>query len=337
MPSLKSIGGPLGAVGSMRNFVNVVKEVDFEEIRSRAEHAPNLVVLSESENDAREAAVRLLGERPERYAEVRAAGSSIRLDGHRYDAIVVFDPTHSRLLERTREAVGPTYAAKVYFLADSLPGDLVPEEQTRAEIVATQVDNAPAFGRFFPLFRSVAAKAIMDETARANAKFAVVSNVPTMIPVLGNLIAVGADLVVLTKNQIMMCYKLAALNGRDLHDHTAIITELAPVVGAGFLWRTAAREATALLPFAAGTVPKVVIAYAGTMAVGWSADFYFRFGKKPTRDQVNDFMKRATEMAKSLPIISRKSPSDGISKAVDVDFNETPTERIHPSSPSTTN
>lgn len=329
MPSFKSLGSPLGAVGSMKNFMNVVKEVDFEEIRTRAEHAPNIVILSESEDDAREAANRLLGERPERYAEVRAAGPTIRLDAHRYDVIVVFDPTHSRLLERVREVAGLEYMSKVYFLADSLPDNLVPEEQMRAEIVTSQPEIAPALGRFFPPFRDVAAKAIMDETARANAKFALVSNVPAVIPVLGNLIAVGADLVVLTKNQIMMCYKLAALNGRDLNDHTAIITELAPVVGAGFLWRTAAREAAAFLPFAAGTVPKVVIAYAGTLAVGWSADFYFRFGKKPTREQISDFTKRATEIAKGLPMLSRKGTgNDSHVDAVDVD--QTPTERIPP-------
>jgi len=329
MPSLKSLGSPLGAVGSMKNFVNVVKEVDFEEIRTRAEHAPNIVILSESEDDAREAANRLLGERPERYAEVRAAGPNIRLDAHRYDVIVVFDPTHSRLLERVREVAGLEYMSKVYFLADSLPDNLVPAEQMRTEIVTSQPEIAPALGRFFPPFRDVAAKAIMDETARANAKFALVSNVPAVIPVLGNLIAVGADLVVLTKNQIMMCYKLAALNGRDLNDHTAIITELAPVVGAGFLWRTAAREAAAFLPFAAGTVPKVVIAYAGTLAVGWSADFYFRFGKKPTREQISDFTKRATEIAKGLPMLShRGTGNDSHVDAVDVD--QTPTERIPP-------
>ena len=330
MPSLKSLGSPLGAVGSMKNFMNVVKEVDFEEIRTRAERAPNIVILSESEDDAREAAIRLLGERPERYAEVRAAGQTIRLDAHRYDVIVVSDPRHSRLLERVREVAGLEYMSKVYFLADSLPGDLVPEEQLRAQIVTTQPEIAPALGRFFPLFRDVAAKAIMDETARANAKFALVSNVPEVIPVLGNLIAVGADLVVLTKNQIMMCYKLAALNGRDLNDRTAIITELAPVVGVGFLWRTAAREAATLLPFAAGTVPKVIIAYAGTLAVGWSADFYFRFGKKPTREQLGDFTKRATEIAKGLPMISRKGTVQDSSANAAVEADQTPTERIPP-------
>ncbi len=332
MPSLKSFGGPLGAVGSMKNFVNVVKEVDFEDIRTRAERAPSIVVISETEDDAREAAIRVFGERPERYVELRAAGKDIRVDAHRYDVIVVSDPAHSRLLERVRTNAGSDYASKVYFLADNLPGDLTPEEQTRSEIVSTQPENAPSLGRFFPVFRTLAAKAIMDETARANAKFALVSNVPEVIPVLGNLIAVGADLIVLTKNQIMMCYKLAALNGRDLHDHTAIITELAPVVGVGFLWRTAAREAATMLPFAAGTVPKVVIAYAGTLAVGWSADFYFRYGKKPTRAQVSEFSKRATEMAKSIPMLSRKASHQGGSDKAQDDRNmgESVTEPIPP-------
>ncbi|HWV36080.1 MAG TPA: hypothetical protein VNZ55_10635 [Thermomicrobiales bacterium] len=331
MPSLKSAGGALGAIGSVKNFINVVKEVDFEEVRRRAELAPMIVMLSGDEEDARSAAGRLFGERPERFVEVRAAGDPVQLDAHRYDIIVVHDPAQSGLLERVRSAVGSDNVAKVFFLATHLPGDLVPEDQTRATIVAAQPELAPSLGRFFPLFRAVAAKAIMEETSRANAQFALVSNVPAVIPVLGNLIAASADLVVLTKNQIMMCYKLAALNGRDLHNQTGLITELAPVVGAGFLWRTAAREASAMLPFAAGTIPKVVIAYAGTLAIGWSADFYFKYGKKPSRAQVNEFVDRATKIAKALPIASRKeSSADFHTEALPRGGEQDPTEPLPP-------
>ena len=63
------------------------------------------------------------------------------------------------------------------------------------------------------------------------------------------IVSAGADLVVLTKNQVMMSYKLAAANDRDLEDHAGVLRELVPVVGAGFVWRTVAREATSFLPF----------------------------------------------------------------------------------------
>jgi hypothetical protein len=69
-----------------------------------------------------------------------------------------------------------------------------------------------------------------------------------------------------------------------------------PVVGAGLLWRTAARQAATWFPFAAGTIPKLAIAYVGTMAVGRAAEFYYRTGLKPTRSQMDQFTRQATEL-----------------------------------------
>src|SRR5699024_11012998 len=112
-----------------------------------------------------------------------------------------------------------------------------------------------------------AVRAIINETSKANAQFALVSNASAVVPIVGNLMTVGADLVVLTKNQVMMCYKIAAAHDRELGNQFAIIRELSPVVGAGFIWRTIAREASAMIPLAAGTIPKVAVAYAGTTAI----------------------------------------------------------------------
>ncbi|MGN6032506.1 MAG: hypothetical protein ACTHQE_12690 [Thermomicrobiales bacterium] len=323
MPSLTSGNGLFGAVGSLKNFVNVVKEVDFEEVRARAERVPTIIVISSDADHAFKAAVDIFGERPERYVEVKGVseGQSVRIDAYRYEVVIVYDPDRTSLLDRVKQATASGFNGKLYFLAASLPGMRTPAEQVRLEMVTAQPDLAPALGRFFPEFRPAATKAIVDETSRANAQFALVSNVPAIVPVLGGFIAAGADVIVLTKNQIMMCYKLAALHGKDLHDQTRIITELVPVVGAGFLWRTAAREATSFLPLAAGTIPKVGIAYAGTMAVGWATDFYYRFGKKPTKSQLSEFTKRATELAQSIPLPGRddgKRLENGATEAIDV-------------------
>jgi hypothetical protein len=84
------------------------------------------------------------------------------------------------------------------------------------------------------------------------------------------------------------------------------LKELLPVVGAGFFWRTAAREATSFLPFAAGSIPKVVIAFTGTIAAGWAADFYYRKGRKPSYDQVRQYVREASEAALSLPGVGRR-------------------------------
>ena len=124
---------------------------------------------------------------------------------------------------------------------------------------------------------------MIDDTAAANAQFALLANIPSVIPMLGTLATVSADFLVLTKNQLLLTYKIAAIHGRDLDNKSAILKEMAPVAGAGFFWRTLAREAATLLPMASGTVPKVAIAYSGTVAIGKAADYYYRYGEKPTQ------------------------------------------------------
>jgi uncharacterized protein (DUF697 family) len=163
-------------------------------------------------------------------------------------------------------------------------------------------DRAPAFGRALPAFRGVAAKQVIDETAAANAQFSLVSNIPTLLPIIGNIAAAGADFIVLTKNQVMMLYKLAAVYGRDLRDQRGILQDVLPVVGAGLLWRTVARQATTWMPFAAGTIPKLAIAYMGTMAVGRAAEFYYRTGMKPTRVQMDQFTQQAAQRVRQLDL-----------------------------------
>jgi uncharacterized protein (DUF697 family) len=129
-----------------------------------------------------------------------------------------------------------------------------------------------------------------------------VSNIPTILPIVGNIAAAGADFIVLTKNQVMMLYKLAAVFGRDLRDQRGILQDVLPVVGAGLFWRTAARQAATWLPFAAGTIPKLAIAYVGTMAVGRAAEFYYRTGLKPTRSQMDQFTRQAVELLRQLDL-----------------------------------
>src|SRR5262249_49370571 len=114
--------------------------------------------------------------------------------------------------------------------------------------------------------------------------------------------AAGADFIVLTKNQVMMLYKLAAVHGRDLHNQRGILQEVIPVVGAGLLWRTIAREAAALLPFAAGAVPQAGGAELVTMVVGRAAEFYYRTGLKPTREQMEQFTRQSMEVLRRLPL-----------------------------------
>lgn len=217
-----------------------------------------------------------------------------------YDVVIVNDPSSNQTFRQVRDRAGFD-AVRILDLSLGTIDDGPWVQIFRQRIAAAVPNTAPALGRWFPTWRGAATKAVIDETSRVNAQFAVVANVPSVIPIIGSLVSAGADFFVLTKNQVMMVFKLAAINGRDLNDQWGIIREMLPVVGAGFLWRTLAREATLLLPFMAGTIPKVAIAYTGTAAAGYAADFYYRFGKKPDREQLKAFYSQAAESLKRLP------------------------------------
>ena len=126
-------------------------------------------------------------------------------------------------------------------------------------------DARLAMAAALPVFRIVVADAIVDETAKANASFAVTTGLAETIPVLSAPLNVG-DMVILTKNQLIMGYKIALAAGRD-DPPRAMMTEILGVIGGGFLFRQVARQLVGLIPVA-GLVPKVAIAYAGTYAIG---------------------------------------------------------------------
>ncbi len=320
MPSMN----PLSAVDSARNFMNIVKEVNFDEVRDRAEQAPRVLVVSRNHEDAEEASRAVFGDASSHLVEIRAGDQANTVDPMRHDVIVVFDPGQTSLYEEVRSRPGEGHRDHVFFLPGSETAEV---ERLRMEIVMSDPEMAPALGRHFLEFRAPAIHAIIDSVAKVNAKFALVSNMPAIIPILGSIIAAGADLVVLTKNQVMMSYKLAAVNGRDLSDHTGIIRELVPVVGAGFVWRTAAREATSFLPLLAGTVPKVAIAFVGTYTVGRAVDYYYRFGTKPPKEQMKLFREQATRLAASIPLPGRDSEDkrqDDIEAAIEASVLEVP-------------
>ena len=320
--------GEMGAVGTVRSFMNVVKDINFDEVRDRAEQAPQTLVVGTDEGVAEEAAAQLFGDSARVGVEQRIWRDGDTVDVSRWDAIVVFDPTGAGLLDKVRKAVGAGSDDVVFFLAKSQPGGRDAAEALRSEITETLPALAPSYGRFFEIWRPAAVRAIIDETSKANAQFALVSNIPAVIPILGSIVSASADLIVLTKNQIMMCYKIAAAHDRELGNQIGVIRELTPVVGAGFLWRTAAREAAAFIPLAAGTIPKVVIAYAGTMTVGRAADYYYRFGKKPTKDQLAQFVESATALAKKLPFVRGGGDAQRIKAEETLVSSETRTEKI---------
>lgn len=291
-----------GALDSMRTMLGVLREVSLDEIREQAETPPRLLIAASTADEARRLGLALTGPEGQFATIFRAVDEPIE-SAERIDAAIVWDPERTGAGSRVAEAMRyESPPVPIVRFEGSGPDDRDAVDRLRADIMKRNAERAPAFGRALPAFRAAAAKQVIDETSAANAQFALVSNIPTLLPVIGNIAAAGADFIVLTKNQVMMLYKLAAVFGRDLRDQRAILQDVLPVVGAGLLWRTAARQAATWLPFAAGTIPKLAIAYVGTMAVGRGAEFYYRTGLKPTRSQMDQFARQAVELLRQLDL-----------------------------------
>jgi uncharacterized protein (DUF697 family) len=304
MPDSGAAPRGFGAIGTVRNTISVLREVSITELREEAEREPTVMVIAPDEATARDLANELVGPDAHRQPKVASLFARIELL-ESYDAVVVFDPNGTGRAEEFRRQSRSDGPSRIFSYKGAGPTDARALESVRSAIVRRLPDRAPAFGRFYPAFRNAAVKAVIDESARVNAEFAFVSNIPAVIPIVGGLAAAGADFLVLTKNQVMLVLKIAAIYRQDLGAYAKILRELAPVVGAGFFWRTVAREAASFLPFAAGTVPKVAIAYSGTVVAGRAAEFYYRVGQKPSAIDVKGFYRDAAEAVAKLPLPKR--------------------------------
>ncbi len=299
-------GGPLGRVMDVTSVLRLLREMRVDDVRDQAEDRPVLLVLGPDAESAVSVARTLTGSGQDRGLATRAYAEHLG-DLSRYDAAVVYDPGSIGRTEDLRgQADRQGAEMPIVRFGAARPDDESAATAVRERLVTDLPERAVALGRAYPPFRAAATRATINDVARGNAQFALVSNIPAVVPLVGGALAAGADTIVLTKNQLLLFLKVAAIHGRDLGDTRGIITELLPVVGAGLLWRTIAREAASFIPLAAGTIPKVVIAYAGTVSAGRAADYYYRVGHKPTRDQLRAFYEQA---AQETPALSPSTPS----------------------------
>lgn len=265
-------------VSSAREVLAIVRELSLEELRDEALRLPRIAVIARTVDEAREQAERIFG--PQARQHVVAQGEDEPWPP-RADVVLVERGSRPRRLAGG-EAVVEFSAAD-------------PVEPLRQTLLRARDDIELPLGRTFPVFRQAAALYVVNTTARVNGQFALVSNIPALVPVVGGVLAAGADTIVLTKNQLMMLYKLAAIHGRDVNNRFRIYQEMIPVVGAGLVWRTVARELAAMLPFAAGTVPKVAIAVAGTYAVGMGAHLYYVEGRPVSGSRARELYRQALD------------------------------------------
>lgn len=279
-------------ISNVREVYAIVGQMSFDELRDSALRVPRVVVIAPTVDEARQSALAIFGEQAPDYVMALDERQSLPP----YPDIVLID-------RRSRVRSMPAGTNLVEFS----PAD--PVERTRTAIVRSGFDLELSLGRTFPALRQAAVAQVINGTSRANAQFAIVSNIPALVPVVGGLLAAGADMIVLTKNQLMMLFKLAAVHGQDLDNRMRIYREMVPVVGSGLLWRSVARSLASVLPFAAGAVPKVAIAFAGTYTVGMAAHLYYSEGTRANAERMREFYQQALGELRSNPSLVRALPA----------------------------
>jgi uncharacterized protein (DUF697 family) len=163
-----------------------------------------------------------------------------------------------------------------------------------------------ALGRQFPLFRLTIARQLINETCLSNAAYSLSTGLAEIVPVLDLPLNV-TDLVVLTKSQAFLAYKLGLLLGFSTRWQD-YVTEFGSVIGSGFVWRQIARSLIGLIP-AWGIIPKVVVAYSGTYVVGNAILSWYLTGRKLSSKQMRALSAQALTRGKEYTLkLGQKIP-----------------------------
>ena len=186
-----------------------------------------------------------------------------------------------------------------------LAADPLTSDETHLAAVLTQiVTDYPALrlslARHIPAFRPAVTTRLINDASVGNAKIAVMSALPGIIPMTDVLMPVTAigDMVLLTRHQASLLLQVAAAYGLPI-DMRARMKELLPVVGGAFGWRAVARELVGLVPGGVGVAIKGGIAYAGTYTVGKAAMIYYSTGQTLSKPRLKQLYRDALGEAKT--------------------------------------
>ena len=185
-------------------------------------------------------------------------------------AVVVWvgEPDEAQLKRADRAGVpivAVTDADEVpYVLATELvrvpPGRGFPLEEIAAAVGRRLGEDGTSLAARLPVLRGPVCDQLIASFAKRNGLIGAAVFVP------------GVDMPLLTLNQIRLVLRIALAYGEEVDNRRAL--ELLGVVGAGFGFRTIARELLDFVPVA-GWAVKGAIAYGGTRAVGEAAVRYF--------------------------------------------------------------
>ena len=233
-------------------------------------------------------------------ASIAAARNALRAAGGRVMTLVVgaTGPAASarQVGEDVRVAVGAWDAGAVGPIATTLLS-LFPD------------DTRLALARQLPPLRPTLFERLITETAQANASFALTTGLAEVVPILTAPLNLG-DIVILTKNQLLLGYRIVLAAGRS-GEPRALIAEIAGVLGSGFLFRQAARQLVGLIPIA-GIVPKVAIAYSGTWAIGRAIVLWVTEGREITPASVQSMTREGLERGRALAesMLRQRAPAE---------------------------
>ena len=143
------------------------------------------------------------------------------------------------------------------------PGAPLPIQEVVEAIAERADERAYMWAARLPVLRPAVVEHIIEKFSRQNGILGVAIFIP------------GADMPVLTLNQIRMVFRIAAAYGEEIDRDRAL--EILAVIGAGFGFRAVAREALGFVP-GVGWAIKGGIAYVGTKALGRAAERYFEAG-----------------------------------------------------------
>jgi uncharacterized protein (DUF697 family) len=355
MPA-KPAFGSLSSLGALKSIADVLGEVDVRPIREAAEQPFLISFVSRDAPLARHVASLLYrGPRPQDIPPVRAVevltleealarptfGQLVviitredrdntaetqlvrRLERANTPALVCFveAPDAPPLL---RQQWLPAALTSLHTIRDTghTLDDVRATQQLTAAIRAAKAVDALALARHLPAFREQTARSLIEETAIANAAYSASTGIVEIVPVVTLPLNV-ADLVVLTKNQALMSYKIALAMGMTA-DFRHIMPQMAAVVGGGFIFRQIARTLVGLVP-GWGILPKTAIAFAGTFAMGEAIYRWCATGERLTEDALRQAyqsaLARGRRMAQALlkarSSIKRRSARHGSTPGVE--------------------
>lgn len=303
----------------LTSVFNVVREIDLDAIRDEANRRFSLLIAGQSDPDALWVAQQVTGE-SEIHPWIDVKPLPLSEPAHDYAAAILVtsstdtldaDETDARQhlanagvpvlvvrlgVERAGEALARRGEAARVRLTSAAS-----EEEFRTvlapALLDVRSDHVLAFGRQFEGLRPAVSERLIEETATANAGYAFTTGVAESMPLLTVPLNV-ADVVILTKNQLIMAYKLALALGKEGMPR-ALMGEIIGVLGGGLLFRQIARQLVGLIP-GLGIPAKTAVAYAGTRVIGRAVHAWATEGVTLEPEEIKELTREAAQRGRDV-------------------------------------